>query len=188
MNIQFHIMCLLLFMCAGGCIKSGDESEVNHPAQVDPLSNLKEQSRRMLNAGIRGDDEKFADYIVPTLIQKVGGRQRLIEGAKTMRDDLKRRGFRMVGFRFSSSPRIRTSGDVMFAVVPYVSEMTGPNGRSGTNPTALIGISKDKGKTWRFSRAIGDDPKTLQEIMPGFPADLPIPKKERATWSKPKSR
>ena len=112
----------------------------------------------------------------PKVVEVMGGKEKMVAALtkelKVMKD---------AGMEFKSAKVLDPSNLVrvekeIFVVVPLTLELTSPK-RKVTTKGALVGLSRDEGKTWVFVDATPGRDK-LKEMIPNLPDAIVLPKKE----------
>jgi hypothetical protein len=153
------------------------------PAPVRPVhdpkavANLQAQAAEVERAMLREDHGRMADLSHPALVSYCGGRAGYIRKLQEEAGDLRGQGLRFHAFRFGEPSRLFESGGELYAVYPYALELTGPDGGRASQPSYFVGVSADRGATWRFldGAGAGSDRGKLRRWLPRFPDELPLP-------------
>jgi hypothetical protein len=160
----------LALICCFGC--SG--AAADH-AQV--MKDLKLQAQAVVEAMIHDNHETLVRYTLPALVEEMGGRDEMIKALTETSLKHKKHGFAITAVLFAAEQSIVNDSANYFAIVPFELEATMPGGRHVTQPSFLIGFSKDVGRNWQFADGSGfeKDPARLKTLLPGFPDSLPLP-------------
>lgn len=146
------------------------------PAEAKALETALEQARLCAKATVDGDYEKLIDMTIPAVIEKSGGKAKMLEQVKQVMTQLKSQGFTIK----ETTPRKATSsvvaGKSLYCIVPTTSVMTFMD-KKITVQGFLLGTSSDEGKTWKFLDGSGGEEVT-RKILPDVPKDLKFPPKE----------
>src|SRR2546421_3677020 len=130
---SFVLLCACLPLAAG---EAGQKRRVKEAAQA------------MAAAFLKGDYEKFADYMPSGVIKLAGGREKLVAKIKESMTQMKDRGVKLLSYTVDDPTGISGKGDERFAVVPYTMVMTLP-GAKYTVKAPLVASSEDGGKRWK---------------------------------------
>jgi hypothetical protein len=143
--VKQRIIPVVLLLGLAGCSSQPLDKE-------QALKNLKSQAEEVRQAMLEEDHQKMADLTHPTLVEKMGGKARFVQRLESMAGEMKGQGIRLKDMTFSKpSDLVESSGDV-YAVVPYKMEIAG---LEGAHPSYLIGVSTDRGGTWKFIDGAG---------------------------------
>ncbi|MDP9100050.1 MAG: sel1 repeat family protein [Verrucomicrobiota bacterium] len=125
-----------------------------------------------------GNYARVADFVYPKVIEMMGGRDKMIETTRQAVEDMKDHGVTILGIEVSEPKRVVAANNKLFAVVPQVVRMEGAKKKGHANGF-LIAVSEDAGKNWTFIDGAGlQETATLAQILPDFPAELSLPKKQ----------
>src|SRR5207248_6391443 len=141
------------------------------------VANLVAQAPLVERAMIQEDHQQMAALTHPALIELAGGREGYLRQLAEAAADLRRQGLKFHAIRFGTpSPVVESAGE-LYAVYPYVLELTGPNGEPASQPGYLVCVSGDAGGTWVFldGAGVGSDRGRLTRLLPRFPAELALP-------------
>ncbi len=128
----------------------------------------------MARAFEKGDLEAIADAMYPGIVEKMGGRKRVIETLKGGLAGMKRDGASFKSVRVSLPGKIVTTDRRSYCLVPQTIEMDVPDGTLVTE-SHLLGISEDGGKTWTFVDTAGWNARVQEELFPDLGDKLKIP-------------
>jgi hypothetical protein len=85
---------------------------------------------------------------------------------------------KVISHQLEPAKETHASAEHLFGVLPATLQVSFPQG-TVTQKSYLLGISTDKGKTWKFVDGAGmDNPKAKQVLLPVLPKTLQLPKKE----------
>ena len=131
----------------------------------------------MRDATIAGDYAKVIDHTYPTAVKELGGRKKAIEFMESSMKQFKDKGISITKYEVSEPVDFHTEGDNTFVVVPATLEMKVPAGKI-RGKTYLLGISSDKGKSWKFLDGTGlHDKEFRDKVLPKMPAKLKLPER-----------
>jgi hypothetical protein len=175
MNRRFAGSLVVFALCATSLLAADAKPEQVAKAKADEVA----------QATVKGDCGKLADLTYPTVVKMMGGRDKMIVAVETGLKNMKDKGYEFVSAKVGEASPLVRGGPEVFTVVPFILEMKVPEGKVRIN-SYLLGISKNKGKTWTFVDAgkIADDPKLTKKLLPNLPATLKLPKKEKPVFQK----
>ncbi|HEV7700919.1 MAG TPA: hypothetical protein VGO43_11865 [Pyrinomonadaceae bacterium] len=110
---------------------------------------LQKQADEVAKATVANDFAKVADYTHPKLVQKMGGRERLITRIQQAADEIKGVGVTLIGAEMGKPSQIEKIGSVIFAVLPMKMIMRMPDGKY-EGQSSMMAISEDGGQQWKF--------------------------------------
>ena len=143
--------------------------------------NIEQQFSEMSQAYIKGNIPVYVDFMYPKIVERVGGRDSTIKLISMMVNSLNSQGKQIKSINYGNISDIVKAEKQLHCVVTQTIEILGPD---GTNilETAVLAISEDKGKTWKFLDVSGADLNSLKQILPNFNDDLKIPEKKSPTF------
>ncbi len=142
--------------------------------EADQKKRVKDAAEAMAAAFIKGDYEKFVDYMPAAVLKLAGGREKLAAKLKESMTQMKAKGVKILSYTVSEPTALSGKGDERFAVLPYTMVMTLP-GAKYTLKAPLVGTSEDGGKSWKFIDAQKKSAEEIRKILSNFPADLKLP-------------
>jgi hypothetical protein len=149
-------------------------------APDDPLAEtVKAEVDKMMTATADGRYEVVIDMTHPKALEEMGGREKALEVIGVAMDQLKGKGVRFKVTEVGKPTVVKGDGG-HYAVAPYTMEVTAP-GKKATSRTAVVGVSVDGGKTWKFVNTDTKGEAEIRKILPDLPRDLKIPKQEVTT-------
>jgi hypothetical protein len=134
---------------------------------------IKTQAQAINDAMEKDDFAKIADLTYPALVEKMGGREKMIAVMEEEIKKMKAAGFGFIPTTMGEPSEVVKGGDELFVIVPYELKMKTPDGTM-RQKTYLIGISGDEGKTWMFLSG-NPDRKMRNQLLPKFPETLKVP-------------
>jgi hypothetical protein len=171
------MICMLVIGLVG-CSKPLDKEQA--------VKNLKTQAGEVGQAILKENHHKMADLTHPTLVEKLGGRTRFIQRLEAMAADMKKQGFRFKEITMSEPSELVERSREVYAIVSYKLVLLEPDETPVTQPSYLIGVSKDRGGTWNFidGSGIAGSQEKLKQVLPNFPSTLSLPVNEPPTRNK----
>jgi hypothetical protein len=112
------------------------------------------------------------------VVKQFGGREKMIAFFTKETKNLNSKGFEIRAVKVSKISQVVADGEKMFAVAPFTTEIKVPGG-SLTDSSFMLGISLDKGKTWRFINGDKVSEEKVKKMLPNLPAELKLPKKKK---------
>lgn len=175
---------IALLVCGIACSNKSETRRANEKSAIDAEANLKRQAETMLDAYANNRSEKFSQFVIPEILENAGGRDAMVRIVDQMVADLNQRGFRILKCRINESPVLQKTTDGMFGVLRYELRMSAPGDRIGTQNCALLCVSRDSGKSWKFAEVRENYREKFKRIIPGFPDSLKIPIVKKMAWTK----
>lgn len=143
-------------------------------AEPDPkLKAAQEQAQACGDATVKADYGKMADFTHPKLIAILGGRQKMIEGTRKMREKIHQEGVAYLSAKTEAPDALHRSGNVLYCLVPMTYGMKNTETRFRLR-SPLIGVSFDDGKTWKFLDTASGEEK-VRKLAPEIPRSLKLP-------------
>lgn len=148
-------------------------------AQEPPHKILAMKAEEICAATVKCDFARVADLTYPKVIAAMGGRDKMIAELSEGIARMKAQGFSPLSTKLGKASELFIEGENTFAVVPTENEMTAPGGKL-VGKSYLLGISPDRGKTWRFIEGTGlNDREARRDVLPPLPAKLELPQAGR---------
>lgn len=148
------------------------------PVQLDPKQDaMHQEAKRCIEATTKGDYKTLADLTYPGVIERIGGKERMIELIARGMDEMAEKGMK---FKFGSveAPSKLVQGeDGLYGVIPTSLVLETPDANL-TLKGFLVGYSKDQGKTWVFIDG-ANGPDALRREFTQIPETLILPEKQK---------
>jgi hypothetical protein len=144
-------------------------------ADPAPAAAAQKQATDMYQAFMHGDLDTFLDFTHPKVLELTGGRDKVKAGIKKFFGDTKAQGLSVRSATVSAVRQITRSGPkAVQAILPTELVFTTPEGEM-RQPSFLLGLSADGGKTWKFvdTAKVGGD--VLRKLFPECSPELVIP-------------
>lgn len=170
---RFSVACFLLMST---CLV-GQAQETPNPKAV--VKKLVEEIR---DATLKGDYTRVVDSTYDSFVKELGGRKKAITTITSMMNQMKANGVTLKAYGVGEPGTFHVEGNNTFVVIPTTLKMTIPNGKMSTK-SFLLGISPDKGKSWKFVDGAGfaQNKVKIIKMLPKMPAKLKIPEMEKPT-------
>ncbi|QEC44015.1 hypothetical protein [Pseudobacter ginsenosidimutans] len=153
-------------------------SSVNSQQTIkDHSKSIKEQAEKMGELLVKKEYDSFARYNHPTILEMMGGKQKMIEVLEKSINEMEAEGISFTKVSFGQPSTVIPVKNELQCTVPQEIEMKMPNGRMVTKST-LIAVSEDNGKTWWFLDTAGKDISVMKQILPNLSSKIVIPEKE----------
>jgi hypothetical protein len=181
--LTFIALSLVGFVISCGKTSSNQPSQQNDsdeaPSSV-AVKNLRAQATQINEAFWNKDYGKLADFTHPSIFEAIGGRERYIEGVKSVREDLEQSGVRLKQLNLGEPSKLVFSAGDVYAIVPSEARLLELDGGSFTSFGAMIAVSPDRGENWKFIDAakINGDRQKVKMLLPNFPDRLDVPVKK----------
>lgn len=160
---------------------AGAKSVAMDDAQIKAA--VKQQAEQIHRATMAGDHDKLIDATHPKIVEMLGGREGMKATIITQQKQFEAEGLSFARWSVSEPTALVSSGEKLFAIVPTSVSLKGPL-RTVTQPSYLIGVSSDQGKSWVFldGAGIGDEKEKVFQVIPEFPRDLKLPGKQQPVF------
>ncbi|MGI8556420.1 MAG: hypothetical protein ACR2LT_08715 [Pyrinomonadaceae bacterium] len=167
--IFFFAFVLLASQSTFGQGQNTSDNQKSSGEKVDSrIDNLKKQASELLAALDKHDFGQFVELPHPTVPEKVGGRATLISIVKSVAEQTPK-----IFETFSTSvgnPGALVEADgQLFGVVPQIIAGTTYEKHKIVIDSCIVGVSDDKGKTWKFVSG-----GKFDEIFPSLKGKLQI--------------
>ncbi len=138
-----------------------------------------EQAKAMAEATVAGDYGKLADSTHPRVIELAGGREKMIELAKSQLDLVKKKGLSIESFTVGKAADPVVDGKSAYVVIATKMVMKSTGSKIEAE-SYLLGVSTDTGKAWTFVDAAGlVNAKARKQIFPSLPEGLKLPERKQ---------
>ena len=129
---------------------------------------VKKQAKEMGDAFIKGDYRSFVKFTHPTLIQLMGGENKMIATLIKTINQTKSQGVSFLSIAFDSPTKIvKTKNELQCTIAQHLTAQV-PNGKT-TNSSTLIAVSIDNGKKWYFVDTTNKDGSVSKLVMTQIP-------------------
>lgn len=130
-------------------------------------SDLDKMKFLFLNKSYKG----FSTFVYPKVIQMYGNEEKMIEITKSTILKMENDGFKFVNIYFKNFNEAIAKNNELQSTFTQVILMNSPKGRLIEEYT-MIGISSDKGKSWKFIDTSGYNEKLIQNNFPNLDEKL----------------
>lgn len=144
------------------------------PDQKRVRQELKAQAEKIGKAMVEDKHEQLIDGTHPKIVEMIGGRAKMLEILEKLSKQMQAQ-FPMRTVKMEESSDLVSNKGTLFGIVPFTLELKSAT-KSASQPSFLIGVSVDAGKTWKFVDAGGKRRDDLKKVMPDLPENLKFPK------------
>lgn len=136
----------------------------------------KQQAQICGQAILHNDYEAFVSMAYPKAVLAMGGRNAVIKKLRQANQQRKDQGTSIQAVTIGDVTQIKESKTEMFAIVPQTITLAA-NGDMVRTEGYLLGISTDRGRTWRFidGAEVAGLGKQIRTLVPDLPADMQLP-------------
>lgn len=141
--------------------------------------NLMTQAEEVGKATVEGNFAKLVDYTYPKIVEKFGGKDKMVAFLNNDSAQMKTDGFELERITIGEVKQIAKIENEIFAIVLMTMTIKSPNGKA-LGESSFVAISNDNGENWKFINGINQDrfkavfPKAAEKIQ--IPAEqLPKP-------------
>jgi len=132
-------------------------TNANGQTKIEPTKSdypsLKIQASEVGKATIDGDFNRVIDYTYPKVVEMGGGREKMLAFIKKDSVQNKADGVAYLSVEIGEPSQIEKIESQIFAVLPMKLTMKSQDGKF-IGESALVGISDDGGKNWKFISSI----------------------------------
>jgi hypothetical protein len=139
--------------------------KTNYPA-------LKVQAEARAKATVSGDFAKVADFTYPPLVERFGGKEKMVAVLKNDSAQMKAEGFELAAMTIGQIKQIAKVDNEIFAIVPVAITIKSPDGKE-VGESSMVGISTDNGVNWKFIDGINQE--RFKAMFPKAAEKLQIP-------------
>jgi RNA polymerase sigma factor (sigma-70 family) len=150
-----------------------DKEEGKRPEEELQLIRQAKTKLEEMNAALsKGDFGKIVDLTHPRLVEKDGGREKMIATMKAVMEDTKSKGFSLRSSTVGAATQFLRTAKALYVVFPTATEITyrvPPEiglGGGTTSRSVVVGISENGGKTWAFVSNPAAVRKHLPDLLP----------------------
>ncbi|HEX8115900.1 MAG TPA: hypothetical protein VF521_01385, partial [Pyrinomonadaceae bacterium] len=144
-------------------------------AQAPLYPSLKAQAEALGQAFIAGDYKKVAERTYPRLVEMAGGAKALADFLTREMQKAEADGFKVLSYEVGDPEPAARLGDALYAVVPTTMRAQTPIGVA-TQPSFMIGVSRDGGENWTFVGGTGStSAEQLRVLLPEAWGKLKLP-------------
>lgn len=145
------------------------------PKPEDAKKAAKKAAQEMGDASVKGDDTAAYDLMYEPAVKAAGGKEELVRKAKAGRKAMEDIGVTLKSYTVDDPGDLYTEGDNTFVVLTATTEGKTPTGTIKI-PAAVLGISTDGGKTWKFVDVkAARNAEMKKKVLPKLPAKLELP-------------
>ncbi len=136
---------------------------------------LKAQAEEMSRAFLAGDYKKFVALNHPRLVELAGGPKAMEDYIRREMQRTEAERFKVISYEVGEPEPAARIGGALYAVLPSALKMQTPVG-TATQPSFLIGVTRDGGENWTFVGGTGSaDRDQLRMILPEALDKLKLP-------------
>lgn len=135
---------------------------------------IKTQAMEMAKAVLAKDVDKLVTYMPPKLVEKAGGKEKLLSGRDSLNKYMKQFGAEIKKVLLGNPGKIIAYKNQLQSTLPQTTELSFMNSMV-TMESTLIAISEDKGKHWYFVDTNIYRGDKLQSALPDLSPELVIP-------------
>ena len=158
-------------------LKSSSFGQTTNQSKVI-VANLMKQANDYAKLIQKKDTILFIEKIYPKLIDKIGGKEMMMEMICKGYSQLAEKGISIDSIKFLNPKIIIDTAGELQTTMSEIIVMSIPNGKMVTKST-LIAISQDKGITWYLLDTNGNDIKTMRASFENLSSKLHIAPKEK---------
>ena len=159
----------ILFIVSSACISLNAQTK---------NENLNEQLNTLKTAFMEKDYSVLADYTFPKLVEKMGGKEKMVETTLNATKKMESQGFIFKKITFTdASSFMEHNGDLQCSIT-QVLEMDTPSGKVQSK-TSTIAISQDGGENWVFLDTSGMPRSSIETFYDNLHPDLEIKQGEK---------
>ena len=159
---------LVLFLILFGFV------EINAQDQFREV--IIQQAKLVSESVINEDYESLINYTHPNIVEKVGGREVLVEAVKSSMESMKAEGIKIESIEIDDTIIISKFKDEYHCLVPKILKMSiGEN--KIISKSYLFGFSDLNGEHWTFTEADKLISEEGSQFFPNFETNIHIPTK-----------
>ena len=176
-------ICCIWVMTSVSCAETQPPNATPAKAVVDekPKSDypsLKTQAEEVGKVTINGNFEKLVDLTHPVIVEKLGGEDKMVAFISKDSQQMKADGILLLAMEVGQPSQIEKIEKQVFALLPIKMTMKTPEGKF-LGESALVGISDDDGKSWKFISSI--DQARFNSVFPKAGEKIKMPEEKPPT-------
>jgi hypothetical protein len=174
-------LCLLTFLAEA-------KGQTTRPLIITPeteqmMKNAYDQGQIICDAMIKKDFATMADYTLPAALELAGGKEKMVAALGAAITKMESTGFHIVSTKVDRPSELVDTSKTVYAILPESLKMDVPNGH-GTKDSYLLGVSEDRGATWKFLDGAGGS-AAIKKMLPDLPMSLVLPAQSKLVVAKP---
>ncbi len=141
------IAVLLLTETASGQIQRTEDSSVVRSKELrdERIENLRKAAEELIQAMNKSEFEKFADFTLPEVIDKSGGRERFVSIFRQTFDETNK-SFDSVSIKPQDPGKLVEFENKLFGIVPFrIEGIIAQNKNIVVSLSSVVGVSRDNG-------------------------------------------
>ncbi len=129
------------------------------------VEDIEQNARAMSKAMVSTDWESYEHYVLPIVVQNLGGRDQFIKSMKKNTDDMTHEGSHIDAVEVSKPARILGTGANLQAIVPMTITIRIPDGIL-TRKGFLVAVSANSGESWSFFDGTAISKDNINVLLP----------------------
>lgn len=139
----------------------------------DHKATVKQEADKMAKALIDDDFKTFVDYLPTKLLEKLGGKEKMVQAMKESDSQMEASGAKIVSYTYGDPTDVIEVGEELQCTIPLTTEVQLPTGKM-TQKSTVVAISENKGETWYFIDSGGLSLDKMKEVFPNLSDELVI--------------
>jgi hypothetical protein len=164
-------------MKAASCILLCLSLTADSLSQDPTADTVKALVRKMVNATAEGDYKTVIEMTHPKLVEMMGGKEKALSEVGKAMEMIKNAGM-VFTVKEIDTPTLAKKKNELYSVTTYGMQIRG-RGKKITLKSAIVGVSSDGGKAWKFINLDKEGEQGVRDMMPDLPKELKIPKQEQ---------
>lgn len=147
--------------------------------QDDLKQRIKLTANQMGQLFLIGDYNKFADYMYPKAVEKMGGKDRIVKALVDGNEKMESDGIKVKSIDFDDPSDILENAKTLQCIMPQILKLKVKGGTLVTK-ASLFAISEDNGQSWTFIDVSRKSYDQIKSMIPIF-----HPRLEILNWTEP---
>ena len=147
------------------------------------LEEVKASAEESGRAFMSGDFATLADYTYPKIVQKAGGRAKMIAFLEAGKKQMESEGFEPLSYTVGEPKEIVRVGIKLFAIVPMTLKAKYRGGVL-TQRSYMLGVSAERVRVWTFIDGSSLDESKLRALVPEAVGRIKLPNQEAPTFER----
>ena len=166
----------ILLLVALSCISLAQSETTSADKTADSLlaQSLGEALEQYKKASVNHDHIAMASFMLPSIVEQIGGTAQVIEMLQSLYPQLEQQGFRLKEVSFGPLGTIVRHGGQLLSVIP-TSTPVNLDGKSGSLRSSVVALSSEEGKTWFFVEGSDEGRMHISDVAPGVLQNISVP-------------
>ncbi len=149
----------------------------------EQTAQIKADAQKCAEAAVKGDYDSMVKYTHPRVVEKMGGKDKMVEVVKKSMAQMQQQGAEFSGASVGEPESPKKIGAFLTCKVPEHVVIKIGGGKLESDST-LLGISEDGGKKWTFIDLGPLKKEAFAMLFPELADKIELPEKKQPTFSR----